>query len=442
MKDYSAFIEAYRQGAVPDGFDVYPDSVNELDGGLVFMADAGENDILVSSARKNAFRGMDFGAYIVAPLTHDNAEALRKMFPFTAPIPALSRPQSCGVGDRLGIAGEGLLRVFAQCDVSPVLAQQSVRELALTNRDFSQVMDAASFAVFRAGYKKGFGADGDHLKTIADIDDALRLGFTMITLDCSEHIRKNGKTDEEIYGAAIAFAIQVWKQFFEGGRYKADLEISIDETDTPTTPAQHRYIAETLKAAGVKFASMAPRFCGEFQKGVDYRGDLAQFESELIAHAAIAKELGYKLSIHSGSDKFSVFPIIAKHCEKFHLKTAGTNWLEAMRVCAEKAPELYREAHEYALEKFGEATKYYHVTTDLNKIPPLDTLTDAELPGLFEQDDARQLIHITYGFILNNPALRPALFALWRREREAYAGALYRHIGRHIALITGRPLRG
>lgn len=441
MKEYSAFFAAYRQGTCPAGFGVYPDSVNELDGGLVFLADAGKNDVLVSSCKK-AFRGWDCGDYIVAPLTHENAEVLRKLFPFTAPVPVLSRPQSCGVGDRLGVAGDGLLRVFKECDVAPVLAQQSVRELTLTGRDFSNVLDAASFAVFRAGYKKGFGADGDHLKTFADIDDALRLGFTMITLDCSEHIHKDGETDEAIYGAAIAFAIRVWKLFFESGRYPAELEISIDETDTPTTPAQHRYIAEALQSAGVRFASLAPRFCGEFQKGVDYRGDLAQFESELAAHAAIAEELGYKLSIHSGSDKFSVFPIIAKHCERFHLKTAGTNWLEAMRVCAVKEPALYREAHAFALEKFEEATKYYHVTTDLGNIPSLDSLPDAELPALFEQDDARQLIHITYGFILSNPALRSALFAFWRREKDAYADALYRHIGRHIALITGKPLRG
>lgn len=450
MKDFSSIFTAYQQGCESTAFGdacaalgVYRESVNALDNGLVCMADVGSADILLlSPAYTAAFHGKDCGAYALAPLSHEAALALRELLPFTGPIPALSRPQSCGVGDRLGIAGDGLLRAFAERDVVPVLAQQSVRELSLTGRSFADVLDAATFAVFKNGYKSGFGADGDHLKTFADIEDALHYGYTMITLDCSEHIHKDGGSDAAIYDDAIAFAVRVWDTFFREGKYNAELEISIDETDTPTTPAQHRYIAESLQKAGLRFASLAPRFCGEFQKGVDYRGDLAQFERELIAHAAIAEELGYKLSIHSGSDKFSIFPIVAKHCERFHLKTAGTNWLEAMRVCAEKDPALYRKAHAFALEKFSEATKYYVVSTDLNRIPPLSALSDADLPGLFEQDDARQLIHITYGFILNDPALGQALFALWRREREAYARGLHRHIGRHLDLITGRPPRG
>ncbi len=450
MNDFSSVFTAYQQGMDSVAFGdacaacgVYPKSVNPLEGGLVCMADVGNADILLfSPAYTNAFHGKDCGAYAVAPLSHDAAEALRFLLPFTRPIPALSRPQSCGVGDRLGIAGDGLLRAFAGSNVTPVLAQQSVRELSLTGRSFADVLDAATFAVFRNGYQGGFGADGDHLKTFADIQDALHYGYTMITLDCSEHIHKDGGTDAAIYDDAIAFAIRVWDVFFREGRYSAELEISIDETDTPTSPAQHRYIAEALQNAGVRFASLAPRFCGEFQKGVDYRGDLAQFERELIAHAAIAEELGYKLSIHSGSDKFSIFPIVAKHCRRFHLKTAGTNWLEAMRVCAEKDPALYRRAHAFAIEKFAEATKYYVVSTDLTRIPPLSSLSDAELPALFEQDDARQLIHITYGFILSDPTLGQALFGLWRWEREAYAQGLNRHIGRHLDSITGKPLRG
>ena len=113
-----------------------------------------------------------------------------------------------------------------------------------------------------------------------------------------------------------------------------------------------------------------------------------------------------------------------------------------MRVCAEKDPALYRRAHAFALKKFSEAQKYYVVSTDLSRIPPLSELSDADLPWLFEQDDARQLIHITYGFILGDGALKARLYALWRRERRAYSDALYAHIGRHLALISGKPLRG
>jgi hypothetical protein len=440
MRDYSAFLSEDQKGAAADSFGVYPASINTAAGGTVFMANEGDRDVLVSTLGKEAFSGEDRGGYILAPLNHENAAALRRFFPFTKPAPVLGRPQSFGLGDRLGIAGEGHLRVFAQCGVAPVLAQQSIRELTLTGRSFAEVIDAATFAVFRSGYKKGFGADGDHLKTFEHIQSALEAGCTMITLDCSDHIQAAGKTEQEIYGGAVEFCIRVWQEFFAGGSGAAQLELSIDETDVPTTPAQHRYVAEALIKAGVGFVSLAPRFHGEFQKGVDYRGDVAQFERELISHVDIANTYGYKLSIHSGSDKFAVLPVLARHCERFHIKTAGTSWLEAMRICAQKDPALYRQCHAYALETFEQARKFYHVSTNMANIPALAALSDGELPLLFDNDDLRQLIHITYGFILQKPALHAALYALWRREREAYAQALYRHIGRHVTQITGKPL--
>ena len=160
-------------------------------------------------------------------------------------------------------------------------------------------------------------------------------------------------------------------------------------------------------------------------------------------HAAIADFFGYKLSIHSGSDKFSVFKIIGKYTHgRFHLKTAGTNWLEAMKVIAEHEPALYREIHQYALdEAFAKASAYYHVTTNLANIPALSTLTDAQLPELFANNDARQLIHITYGLILNekNPdgtdRFRGRLYRAWRVYAEEYAGNLEKHIGKHLELL-------
>lgn len=444
MKEYAAFLGEYTDD--PAGacarWGVYEASVNPLAGGLVFLADAGEEDVLVCSA-PGLFPGEQRDSCTVATLTHGTAQALRTLFPFTRPTRVLARNATCGVGDRLGIAGPGHIRAFEQYDVAPVFAQQSMRENGLTGRSFADVIDAVTFSVFRAGFRKGFGADGDHLKTFEDISAALEAGCTMITLDCSDYIHKEATSAPDIYNDAIAFAARVYAAFFEGGRYAADLEISIDETDTPTTPAQHRYIAQELSARGVRFASLAPRFCGEFQKGVDYRGDLVQFEREIAVHADIAREYGYKLSIHSGSDKFSVFPLIAKHTNgSVHLKTAGTSWLEAMKVVAAKDPALYREAHARALECFEAARKYYHVTTNLSNIPPLAALADDELPALFENGDARQLIHITYGFLLGDAALKQRLYTLWRRERQAYSDALCSHISRHLAAITGKPLRG
>src|SRR5690606_16530037 len=134
-----------------------------------------------------------------------------------------------------------------------------------------------------------------------------------------------------------------------------DFEISIDETETITSPMAHFFVANELTSKGVNVISLAPRFCGEFQTGIDYIGDVEQVEKELSEHALIAEHFGYKLSIHSGSDKFKVFPIIAKYTKGVvHVKTAGTNWLEAVRVIAKTNPKLYRRMHQFALDNFEE----------------------------------------------------------------------------------------
>ena len=462
----------------------YPKSTHRTDTCTVSMVRGKDADFLCVSGANPGFSGETVDGEFLAPLTHENAVLLRKLFPFTAPKPVLRELRSFGVGDRLGIATPGHLRVFEQYDAFPVLAQQSIRELTLTKRTFADVLDSATFAVFREDFQKGFGADGDHLKTDEEVAYALANGYTMITLDCSEHIRNDvtGMTDEQvnaayqpcpdweklycgktfavedqkvafgeqefrraclIYAAALDHAVHIYETFIKGNA--VDFEISIDETMTPTTPAQHYFVASELLRRGVKFATIAPRFCGEFQKGIDYIGDLKQFEAEMRVHAAIARKFGYKLSIHSGSDKFSVFSIIGELTQRhFHVKTAGTNWLEAMRVVAMAEPELYREVHAFALSAFHEATKYYHVTTDLNKIPALDSLSDAELPALFDQNDARQLIHITYGLILSAkdesgaPRFKTRLYHCWRENDALYYDRLEQHIGRHLALLYGK----
>ena len=461
------------------GFNAYEKSINRKGPTQVFMIKDEEGDAIIVQGKNPGFKGTKINQNMLkAPLIHKNADALRKLFPFTAPGRVLAKEKSFGVGDRLGIAAAGHIRVFEKYDAYPILAQQSIRELNLTNRTYEDVLDAATFAVFREGFKKTWGADGDHLKTPNDIKYALSLGFTMITLDCSEHI-KSDVTDENapalppvyvekylnktfdigenvslsfteaelkkivaIYGDAIKFAWQMYNKFIRKAKKPADFEISIDETSTPTTPLQHYFVARELIDAGVAFATMAPRFCGEFQKGIDYIGDLAQFEKEIKVHAVIARHFKYKLSIHSGSDKFTVFPGIGRETKGiFHVKTAGTNWLEAMRVVAMTDPALYREIHKYALSAFDEARKYYHVTTDIKKIPDVAKLSDKELPDLFNRNESRQLIHITYGLILSKKnadgsfAFKDKLYKLWRENEEVYAKALMKHIGRHLDLL-------
>lgn len=465
----------------------YEKSYASENGCTAFLAALPDRDVLIADTAAG-FIGIEVeaaeGYWTLCELTHENALRLRKVFPFTAPVSVLKQKRTVGVGDRLGIAAPGHIRVFEKYDAFPVLAQQSIRELNLTNRRFEDVLDAASWSVFRAGFRKGFGADGDHLKTRNEVRYAMECGYTMITLDCSEHIRndvddlseaevfRQYEADRElerlylgksftiygfdiifepdafrrmtlIYNEAIDFAAAIYQEFFAGNSAALDFEISIDETAMPTTPEQHYYVAAELIRRGVKPATIAPRFIGEFQKGIDYIGDLAQFERDFRRHAAIAEHFGYKISVHSGSDKFSVFPIVGRETKgRFHVKTAGTSWLEAMKVIAEQEPSLYREIHRYAREEaFSEARKYYHVTTDLNRIPALDTLSDAQLPELFSQDDARQLIHITYGLILNakddagNDRFRSRLYRAWRRYAEEYTDKLENHIGRHLELL-------
>ena len=471
------------------GFDAFEKSINEIDSTVVFIAKENDQTVIIIAEKNGAdlarkasvgilgFNAVELGGGLYkAPMTHENACVLRKLFPFTAPVRGLKNTASFGLGDRLGIATPGHIDLLSNNDVFPVFAQQSIRELNLTGRTYEDVLDAVSFAVFREGYKKGFGADGDHLKTVKDIEYALSLNFSMITLDCSEHIKnenadnyplpeqyKNKYIDKTfniegitlvfseaalkecavIYGEAINFIIEIFNKFFSAGKRTADFEISIDETVSITTPLQHFFVAKELLDAGVSFESLAPRFCGEFQKGIDYIGDIAQFEKEIKIHAAIARFFGYKLSIHSGSDKFSVFPVIRNVTNgRFHIKTAGTNWLEAMRVTARKDPSLYREIHSFALTAFNEAKKYYHVTTDISRIPDISLVNDTDLPKLFENNDARQLIHITYGMILNHKkddgtyVFKERLYKLWRQNENAYRKALAGHIGRHLELLT------
>ena len=464
-----------------EGCGIYPKSLRDVEGCKCFAADFGDRDVIVGT-KCFGFEGEDFEAggkqWTVGEQIHANAKILREEFPFTAPRSVLKEKRTIGVGDRLGIATPGHIRVFEDYDAYPILAQQSIRELNLTGRTFEDILDCVTFAVYREGYEKGFGADGDHLKTPEEVKYAISCGYTMITLDCSEHIRNDvlglsldevkaqykpnveleqkylGKSfdvegmeisfpEEDfmrmslIYNEAIDFAVSIYNEFFAGKDNALDFEMSIDETATPTEPAQHYYVASELTSRGVRPATIAPRFCGEFQKGIDYIGNLAQFEEEFKIHAAIARKFGYKISVHSGSDKFSVFPFVGKYSEgNFHLKTAGTNWLEAMKIVAKHNPTLYREIHEYALkEAFSEAKKYYHVTTNLDNIPSLDTLSDDELPKLFNNNDSRQLIHITYGLILTNDKYRDRLFDTWRTYREEYAEAVHSHIGRHLEML-------
>ena len=416
-------------------YTVYPNSKYSRGDSNYCIIAADEGDMLMlTGADSDLFDGVTFtdanGTYKLCPLTVANSKQIRELFEFTRPVSHKGKAVTIGLGDRLGIASLGHIRLIHDLDVFPVLAQQSIRELNLTGRTYEDVLAAASWAVFREGYEKGYGADGDHLKTRDEVKYALDCGFTMITLDCSEHI-PNGLE------AVVKFAADIFNEYIRGKNI--DFELSIDETQTVTTPEDHRFVAEALKKANVEVVSLAPRFCGEFQKGIDYMGDIGQFEREFKIHADIAEEYGYKISVHSGSDKFSVFPLVGKLTRgRYHLKTAGTNWLEAVRVIAAFEPALYREIHTFALENLSEARNYYHITCDLSKIPVLNETLDSALPEYLDKDDSRQVLHITYGLILQakntdgTSRFHDRIYKSLRDHEQDYIDALIKHIGRHL----------
>ncbi|GIN58569.1 tagaturonate epimerase family protein [Lederbergia ruris] len=424
----------------------------------------------------------------ICPLSHENRLVLNRYFDYTVPRAFGTKTATMGLGDRLGLASPGHIETVRNRHVKPILAQQSIRELTLLNRTMKDMLDAASFAVFQEGYKDGYGADGDHIKEEEDIEYALSLGVSMLTLDCSDHIPKQieslsskelakefDQLDEETktyfkneyvnktfsvnglsiqfdetnvmknvlqYAKSLNFMAHVYDTYIRESERPIDFEISIDETETITSPQAHFFVGNELQRRGVSVTSLAPRFCGEFQKGIDYIGDIEQFERELSEHALIAEYFGYKLSIHSGSDKFKVFPIIAKYTKGIlHIKTAGTNWLEAVRVIANTNPSLYRRMHTYALDHFEEALAYYHVTPDLDSVIPLDQVPDEKLADYMNDDAARQLFHVTYGILLTAKneegefIFKDEFFETLNRHEEVYRQALVDHIGKHVDLL-------
>jgi hypothetical protein len=213
-----------------------------------------------------------------------------------------------------------------------------------------------------------------------------------------------------------------------------DLEVSVDESATVTTVAEHVYIAMELRRLGVQWTSLAPRYVGEFEKGVDYIGDLEAFEASFAEHLAVATSLGpYRLSLHSGSDKFSIFPIAARLAPDVHLKTSGTSYLEALRAIASLEPGLFRDIATLARRRYPIDRVGYHVSADTDRMPDLAALSEAALPSLLDHFHAREVLHVTFGSVIADAELWRRLLGALRRREEVYHDALDRHFARHFA---------
>ncbi len=338
--------------------------------------------------------------------------------------------KSFGFGDRLGLATPGHIRALGEHDIFPIFAQQSIRELKKTGRKMEEVIDDAMWGVFRAGYKMGYGADIDHVKEEKDIIRAISCGYTMYTIDSSDYLHQGVKDLPKI----IKHVTALYNVIKERVSCPFDFEVSIDETTVPTIPSAHIFIVEELRRNKVKFTSLALRFKGEFEKGIDYIGGLKTFKRDFLAHMAVNKRYGgYKLSIHSGSDKFSIYPIIGQHSETFHIKTSGTSWVEAARLISRKDPRLFRSLYQVAFDNFEDSRRAYHITTTLDEIPDINKFSDKALSELLNKNAVRQLLHISYGVILKK--LKKEVYITLNLHEKEYYHRLENHLGRHLELL-------
>jgi hypothetical protein len=482
--------------------DVEQRSVQWLDGGALMVArENGRRRLLVvdldSSGLADRFSGeileVELGVKAcVGGLDHQNAVALREVCEIARPQP-LGLADSFGLGDRLGIAGPAHLQALRGSGFRVVLAQQSIRELERTERTPDEVMDAAVWAVIEEGWEEPWGADADHLKTAADVELMAAAGFTMFTIDPGDHVvdaadtmskeklqeaatglpwpdlednlgaalrRYSGdairvgpdlelapSTEEVLrgwvkYGASLAHTAKMYRHIASVmGERPFEVEVSVDETASVTAPFEHWLVASELRRLGVEWVGLAPRFIGDFEKGIDYRGDLSVFRKEYLKHLAIAEDQGpYKISIHSGSDKFGVYRVIGEIGRGgVHVKTAGTSYLEALRTLAACQPELFREILDFSRSLYEHERRTYHVSGELEKVPAGKDLDDGELPKLFEDEDARQVMHVTFGRVLTEKQTGGeylfkdrVLAALGKHEKEHFDN-LVAHFRRHTA---------
>lgn len=489
-----------------EGVFLYENSFREKDGVFYFIIRQGlEKFLIAASGNPDDRIFADFTgeklikkdlSYIRCQLIHNNAEAVRERFDFASPV-LIGKENSYGFGDRLGNAGPAHLRAVRKSGFKPVLAQQSIRELERTRRTAGEVIDAATWSVFQEGYTDGFGADGDHLKTPEDIDMMVESGFTMFTIDPSEYVvnEVTDSTDRELRAAyrnlpwreledepdsllkrLSTLNVQLRNDFLLSPsqrevlqgmvkygrvithtkkladylsstypRHPAELELSVDETDEPTTLFEHYLVASELHRLGVDLVSLAPRFCGHFEKGVDFRGDLDQFRTEYIQHLAIAEQFGgYKLSIHSGSDKFSVYEVIGSiDMGRVHVKTAGTSYLEALRTIAVVEPELFRRILKFSISRFEEDKKTYHISADPERIPDPAGLDGRELAGLLNDNDARQVLHVAFGSVLSGvlpeaESFKEELMNALERHEDLHEMNLITHFNKHLNPFTNQ----
>ncbi len=369
---------------------------------------------------------------------------------------------SFGVGDRFAHQAKAQLRACLLAaeqgiEIIPVW-NKSNREHGIVGSGPANVRAAAEAAVRELGWTKPFHVDADHinLKNVDGflaasdfytLDVAEEIGRPAPEADVQQFLARHPELLKKVQLKGIDAAIEIsapeltriaHKYLFaaqEAGRiYRHILktkgegnfitEVSMDETDSPQTPAELLVILAALADEKIPVQTVAPKFTGRFNKGVDYVGDLKQFELEfrsdvaVIAHAIEVYHLPaeLKLSIHSGSDKFSIYPAISRALRDFgvgvHVKTAGTTWLEEVIGLAEAggnglamAKEIYSNAFDHREELCAPYATVIDI--DVAKLPAPATVnawTSQQFVNALRHDQKcpeynpslRQLIHVGY----------------------------------------------
>ena len=334
-----------------------------------------------------------------------------------------------GVGDRFAHQAKAQLQACVQLaadgiEVMPVW-NKSNREHIFIGSEPQSVYDAAKAAVEALGWEKGWHVDADHinLDTVdkyldcsdfftIDVADSIGQapGGDLVSAFVEKHPELIGSVTvegieqpfditrdyvEEVAGKyllAVAEAAKIYRHI-ETKKVEFIAEVSMDETDAPQTPPELLIILAALADEGVRLQTIAPKFTGRFNKGVDYVGDLVQFEKEfnddlaVIAHAIANYGLpeNLKLSVHSGSDKFSIYPIIGNALRRtgagVHVKTAGTTWLEELIGLAEAGGDglaLSKEIYVKALKNVDDLCAPYASVIDIDatKLPSAGVVND------------------------------------------------------------------
>ena len=376
---------------------------------------------------------------------------------------ALKLPKySIGTGDRFAHQAKAQLAAVMKAaqdgvDIA-IVWNKSNREHMIIGTEPTQTREAADAAVKELGFKGQYFLDADHI-TLKTVDRFLA-PCDFYTIDVAEEIGKPaGESDvdafvarhPELVGtvsipriaepfktdvafvkgvankflAAVKDAGKIYRHILEAkGEGKFVAEVSMDETDLPQTPVELLIILAAIADEKIPIQTIAPKFTGRFNKGVDYVGDVPQFtkefEEDLAAIDFAIKRYGLpdnlKLSVHSGSDKFSIYKAIHTAITKFdagvHLKTAGTTWLEELIGLAEAGGEGLAIAKEVYAEAFAHAEelcKPYATVIDIDyaKLPSVEEVngwTSEQYTSALRHDQSnpaynssfRQLLHVGF----------------------------------------------